>query len=220
MQNPMVRDLYIRIRSNPYINLFVILTRLLVGFAFIPPGLTKLLNERFTLISTDNPIGYYFEAMYQTGFYWQFIGFTQLLGALLLMTQRFATLGSLIFFSVLTNIWLITVSMEFTGTWIITSLMVLANILLIIWDADKIKPLFLKDNQEYVVSKNQYPTAGKQWIIAGCILFSTNLIAALITRYAPGHFILIWALSLIISTSYVIILTARAFLFFRRASKR
>ena len=155
-------ELYIRIRSNHYLNLFVILTRLLIGFAFIPPGLTKLLNERFTLISTANPIGYYFEAMYQTGFYWQFIGFTQLLSALLLMTQRFATWGSLIFLSVLTNIWLLTISMEFKGTWIITSLMMLANLLLIIWDADKIKPLFLKDNQEYVLSNYQYPTAGKQ----------------------------------------------------------
>jgi uncharacterized membrane protein YphA (DoxX/SURF4 family) len=215
----MAMELYIRIRSNHYLNLFVILTRLLIGFAFIPSGLTKLLNERFTLISTDNPIGYYFEAMYQTGFYWQFIGFTQLLSTLLLMTQRFATLGSLIFLSVLTNIWLLTVSMEFKGTWIITSLMMLANLLLIIWDADKIKPLFLKDNQEYVLSNYQYPTAGKQWIIAGCILFTANLIAALISRYVPDHFIFIWAVSLIVSTSYVMILTTKEILYFRRASK-
>jgi short subunit fatty acids transporter len=97
--------------------------------------------------------------------------------------------------------------------------MMLANLLLIIWDADKIKPLFLKDNQEYVLSNYKYPTAGKHWIIAGCILYTANLIAALISRYVPDHFIFIWAVSLIVSTSYVMILTTSELLYFRRASK-
>lgn len=89
--------LYDRLRRNPFLHIFIILTRFLIGFAFIPSGLKKVLGLRFSNISTDNPIGFFFEAMYQTGFYWNFLGWAQVIAALLLMTQRFATLGAVIF---------------------------------------------------------------------------------------------------------------------------
>ncbi|RZJ37063.1 MAG: DoxX family protein, partial [Chryseobacterium sp.] len=69
--------MYSKLRNNRTLSLMIIGIRFLVGFAFIPSGLKKLLGERFTSIGTDNPIGYYFEAMYRTGFYWEFLGFCQ-----------------------------------------------------------------------------------------------------------------------------------------------
>ena len=210
-------DFYIRIRSNNYINLFVILTRLLIGFAFIPSGLTKLLNERFTQIPTSNPIGLYFEAMYQTGIYWQVIGLIQLGSALLLMTQRYATLGSVIYFTVLSNIWLVTISLQFTGTWIITSLMMLGTILLLCWDLEKLYPIFIGDNKTYQIENRQYPTASGNWIKAGWIIFLINLTAAFITRFFTQYFLQIWGCALLISTAYVIIRSIKELLEIRRS---
>jgi len=148
------------------------LTRILVGFAFIPSGLKKALGERFTSISVDNPIGFFFEALYQTGIYWQFLGLAQLLTALLLMSQRFATLGAILFFFISSNIWIITISMNFTGTWIITSLMMLAAVLLLIWDLRKISLLVMPDNFTANISTTKYPTYNKYWIITGLLLFT------------------------------------------------
>jgi len=65
-----------------------IISRILLGLAFIPTGLVKLLGERFTVISVENPIGAVFEAMYQTGAYWHFPGFAQMLAGALLLVPR------------------------------------------------------------------------------------------------------------------------------------
>src|SRR6218665_2760926 len=99
-----MEDFYFKIRNNRLLNLFVMLLRLLIGFAFIPSGYKKLINHRFTSLGTDTQIGFFFEGLYQSGFYWQFLGFVQIFAALLLMTQRFATVGNMVFFGIIYNI--------------------------------------------------------------------------------------------------------------------
>lgn len=133
---------YKKLRENRFNRWFIIHLRYLLGVAFIPSGYTKLIGNRFTQISTDHPIGYFFEGLYQSGFYYNFIGFAQLLAGFLLMTQRLATLGNLIYFSLIVNICIITISLSFKGTWLITSLMLFASTVLLIWDYQKLKPLF------------------------------------------------------------------------------
>ena len=71
----------------------------------------------------ESPIGYFFEALYQTGFYWRFIGMAQLVAALLLLIPRTATLGALVYFPIILNIYVITVSLHFQGTPYLTGLM-------------------------------------------------------------------------------------------------
>ncbi|SHE69746.1 DoxX family membrane protein [Chryseobacterium sp. OV279] len=155
-----------KLRTNTRNQWIIIHLRYLVGFAFFPSGLTKLLGNRFTVLSIDTPIGYFFEAMYQTGFYWNFLGLSQIVAGILLMTQRFALLGALLFLAILTNIWIITISLSFTGTWVITSLMMMAVIVLLIWDHHKLMPL-LSYNQPMTVKS--YPDPGRIWINAGII---------------------------------------------------
>lgn len=159
------------IRANRYLNTFVILTRLLIGFAFIPSGLKKVLGERFTNLGAETQIGFFFEGLYQSGIYWNFLGLGQMVAAFLLMTQRLATLGAVMFFFIISNIWMITVSMKFTGTWIITSLMLLATIMLLIWDSHKLKYLFLADNFNTEPAKTSLPTYNNLWMIAGLFVF-------------------------------------------------
>ncbi|KFF01689.1 hypothetical protein [Chryseobacterium luteum] len=155
-----------RLRTNRFNHWIIIHLRYLVGFAFFPSGLTKLIGNRFTVLSTDTPIGYFFEAMYLTGFYWNFLGFCQVVAGILLMTQRFALLGTLMFLAILSNIWIITISLSFTGTWIITSFMMVAVIILLIWDHHKLIPVF-GYNQPMTVKA--YPDPERPWISAGLI---------------------------------------------------
>lgn len=159
--------MYSTLRNNQFLYLVIIGIRFLVGFAFIPSGLKKFLGERFTIIGTEDPIGYFFEAMYRTGDYWIFLGFCQLLTAFLLFTQRFATLGAILFFGITLNICIITISMHFTGTWIITSLMLFAALVLLIWDWDKLKPIIgIKISETPDYKEPKYI-----WQIIGLILF-------------------------------------------------
>lgn len=170
--------MYSKLRNNRTLNLMIIGIRFLVGFAFIPSGLTKLLGERFTNIGTDNPIGYYFEAMYRTGFYWEFLGFCQLLTALLLFTQRFATLGALMFFGIILNICILTISMHFTGTWVITSLMLFAALVLLAWDWNKLKPILgIKISETH-----DYREPSNIWQITGFILFIILLSSSILLK--------------------------------------
>ena len=53
-----------QLRRNKWNNWTIVHLRYLVGLAFFPSGMTKLIGHRFTSISTDNPIGYFFEALY------------------------------------------------------------------------------------------------------------------------------------------------------------
>jgi uncharacterized membrane protein YphA (DoxX/SURF4 family) len=117
------------------------MTRVLLAIGFIPSGLIKLLGNRFTLLGVDNPIGFFFEALYQTGPYWKFVGLAQLTVATLLLIPRTATLGAVLYFPIILNIFVITVSLDFQGTPFITGSMLLASIYLLSWDYDVLKNL-------------------------------------------------------------------------------
>jgi uncharacterized membrane protein YphA (DoxX/SURF4 family) len=130
-----------RVRRERLLNIFTVFTRILLALAFTPSGITKVMGDRFTILGLDNPVGFFFEAMYRTGFYWRFLGLCQLGAALLLLIPRTATIGALVYFPLALNIFVITVSLEFRGTPFITGLMLLANIYLLCWDYDKLKHL-------------------------------------------------------------------------------
>ena len=128
-------------RRQRWLRVFTVLTRVLLALAFIPSGLTKALGNRFTRLGLESPVGFFFEALYRTGFYWRFLGLCQLAAALLLLIPRTATLGALAYLPLTLNIFVITVSMRFTGTPFITGLMLLANVYLLCWDYDRLKRL-------------------------------------------------------------------------------
>ena len=130
-----------RVHRYRLLRIFTVFTRILLALAFLPSGLTKVMGNRFTVLGVDDPVGFFFEALYRTGFYWRFLGICQLTVALLLLIPRTAFLGALAYFPLILNIFMITVSMHFTGTPVITGLMLLANVYLLCWDYDKLKRL-------------------------------------------------------------------------------
>ncbi len=137
-----MQALFARIRACPLCYRITLVFRVLLAAGFLPTGLIKLMGHRFTSLPADSgPIGAFFEAMYQTGTYWQFIGMVQVIGAALLLVPAASHLGAAIVVSVLTNIVIITISLGFTGTPFISVPMLAAGLWLIAWDYHRFHPL-------------------------------------------------------------------------------
>lgn len=137
----MIKFIYSILQSNKIFILFTWLTRILLSLAFIPSGFKKVLGLKFTSLGLDSPVGFFFEALYRAGIYWNFLGFVQVLAAILLLIPRTSFFGAILYFPIVINILFIVVGMNFTGTPIVVSFMLLANIYLLIWDYPKTKLL-------------------------------------------------------------------------------
>ena len=74
-----IKKFHNRIYNKRIFVIFTWGTRILLFLAFLPSGLKKVLGERFTILSIETPVGFFFEGLYRTGFYWNFLGFMQLL---------------------------------------------------------------------------------------------------------------------------------------------
>ncbi len=181
------------------IKLFVIYLRYIIGFAFIFASIIKIKGERFTSIPASEPVGYFFEAMYQTGFYWNFLGWAQFITGSLLMSQRFSTLGALTFFPIILNVCLITNSIDFgSGTPLITTLMLLGTTFLIIWDYKKWTLLFKQDHQIKLDLTNQPKDklmTDPIWTIAG-VLFILLTVAVQLNN-PKQSMIIAWLISML-----------------------
>ncbi|MGM0945243.1 MAG: hypothetical protein ACQEW9_08675 [Bacteroidota bacterium] len=84
---------------------------------------------------------HFFETLYQTGLYWQFLGWGQLLTGFLLMTQRFTKLGAVMNFPIVLNVFVITISRDLNFTPLITFMMLLANLGLLYYHWGELKGL-------------------------------------------------------------------------------
>ncbi|MGG8496842.1 hypothetical protein ACQY1Q_10520 [Tenacibaculum sp. TC6] len=161
--------------------LFIIYLRYALGFAFVFASIVKILGLRFTSSSgADFPINtswHFFETMYQSGLYWKFMGWGQLITGLLLLTQKYAKLGAILFLPIMLNIFVITISYDFKGTPFITASMLLANILLIAWDWNTLKVLI---HQE--ITKEQAPLLEHVniWMYLGWLLFGLSIALKLV----------------------------------------
>jgi hypothetical protein len=114
------------------------MNRLLLAMAFLPTGLVKATGQRFTSLPVSDPVGFFFEAMYQTGPFWVFIGVSQVVASLLLLIPSTATLGAVLFLPIVFSIVLITWGIGFSGTVWVTSGMLVSAIYLLAWDADRL----------------------------------------------------------------------------------
>src|SRR5215510_13019590 len=137
-----------RITAGRWLQLFTVFTRCLLALGFIPPSIPKILHQPFTLLPDSNPVGHYFNALYDTGFYYEFIGWSQIAAAFLLLFPRTAHIGALLFFPIIANIAVLTTSVGFAGTWVVTIFMSLAAAWLVMWEYDRLKPIVFFDRIE------------------------------------------------------------------------
>lgn len=165
--------LHAKVTSNFLLQFFTVFTRILLAVGFIPPSIKKILHQPFTNMPDSNPVGHYFNALYETGFYYEFIGWAQLTAALLLLFPRTAHIGAMIFLPVILNIAILTSSVGFVGTNYVTALMFLASLYLVCWEYDRIKPLFFAGRD----TKNHLPV--KKFLVIPSVFAVGGIFAAL-----------------------------------------
>src|SRR3982750_3823433 len=133
--------IHVSVTRRRSLQLFTVFTRILLAVAFTPPSIIKILHRPFTVLPDSNPVGHYFNALYDTGFYYEFIGWSQIVAATLLLIPRTAHIGALMFLPIIANIAVLTCSVGFKGTWLVTILMCLAATYLVAWEYDRLKPI-------------------------------------------------------------------------------
>ena len=126
-----------RLRRARWANLCVVNLRILIGFAFLPAALKKLLDQPFTDLSNTGPFHDFLHAFQATGWFYQFVGVLQLAAAALLCTQRFAFFGALLALPILTAITAFCWSTRVIPTATVASLMWLGTLGLLIWDLER-----------------------------------------------------------------------------------
>lgn len=133
-----LEQFYFDAKRNRWFRYFTVFCRIALALGFIPSGIVKITGERFTALPAEHPLGQYFDALFQTGYYYTFIGVGQLLTALLLLIPRTALLGALLYFPTILNICMLAYATRFEGTRI-TTFMLLGSIYLLCWDYERIK---------------------------------------------------------------------------------
>ena len=105
-----------KVTANIWLQLFTVFTRILLAVGFFQPSIKKIMGQPFTSLPDSSPVGHYFNALLETGFYYQFMGWSQLIAAILLLFPRTAHLGALLFLPIIANIAVLTTSVGFQGT--------------------------------------------------------------------------------------------------------
>jgi hypothetical protein len=153
--------LHTQVKTNRWTRYFWIFCRFALAAGFLPSGYVKVIGERFTNLSNNHPMGHYLEALHHTGFYYTFIGVAQITAAVLLLYRRTALLGAILYFPIILNICLLSIAVRFDGSLISSPLMVLANLYLLCWDFDRIKPILPFEKPAQKVNQplnSQFPT--------------------------------------------------------------
>jgi uncharacterized membrane protein YphA (DoxX/SURF4 family) len=145
-------------RRNKWLSYFAVFCRFTLALGFIPSGMQKVMGERFTVLAVNHPMGHFLDAFYYTGYYYTFVGVLQVLSAILLLIPRTVTIGAFIYFPIILNICILSLSVRFDGSQITSPLMTCAVLFLLSWDYHKFKHIFPYNHSN---SKSELPTKDK-----------------------------------------------------------
>lgn len=146
-----------KLNSNTSLLHLMVFLRFVGGTLFIPSGLLKIQGKRFSSLCPEMYADIFFQQLQNTGIYWNFLGFCQLLTAFLLYSQRYTVLGVLMFFCICANIFVFTVSMGMNDKTLIMVFMLAIAALLIFWDWNKISVLFGLSASEFEIKQQSVP---------------------------------------------------------------
>ena len=132
-----IDGLIARARATRWVHLAVVNLRILIGFAFLPAGLKKVLGQPFTDPANSGRFHDFLDAFHATGGFYRFVGVMQLIAAVLLCTQRFATLGAALALPIVTAIGAFCWSTAVYPTASVVTLIWLGLIGLLVWDLER-----------------------------------------------------------------------------------
>lgn len=164
-----------RFKQNRFLQIFTIFLRYALGASFVFASILKIEGVRFAPESGKNAsidsLPHFFETMFQASAYWNFIGWGQMIAGFLMMSQLFSTLGAVVFFPIVLNIFVITISFESSSILLITSLMLLGNVFLLVWDWNKLKFIAFPYPKNYLDDNHEF-TKRKIWFYLGLVFFA------------------------------------------------
>lgn len=131
---------YKKVRTNFWHALFYLFCRCSLALGFIVAGYVKIIGERFASgLAVKHPMGAYLEALHHTGFYYPFIGIAQIAAGVLLLIPRTVLFGALLYFPIILNIWVLSWAVRFEGSLVSSTLMILANLYILLYNYDRLK---------------------------------------------------------------------------------
>ena len=149
--------------------------RLFLGLIFFSAGMAKLLPFPGII----GPVWLETElAPYGLAMFARFIAYAQIVVGLLLLSQRFATLGAIMLFPLVLNIFMVTVSMNWKGTPYVLAFLLVLNVILLTADYHKLKHILnervqpLKD----LPLKRLYPRKDLIWGIGMVLIVVATLV--------------------------------------------
>ena len=181
--------LYNEYKRNQWLRYFAVFCRIALALGFIPSGIAKVMGERFTALPSNHPLGHYFDALHLTGFYYTFIGVSQLTAALLLLIPRTTLLGAILYLPIIFNICVLTYATRFEGTRIAT-FMLLANLYLLCWDYARLKYVLPFASSSAVGTPHQKMSVKFPLVFFGCAVaavVSVILINNFVYDIRPGN---------------------------------
>ena len=183
-----IEQYYAEARANKWYYYFAVFCRFSLAVAWLISGFVKIKGERFAAgLSHNHPLGQYFDALLNTGYYYTFIGIGQVMVAILLIIPRTALLGAIGSLPIALNICVLAYSVRFEGTRMVT-FMLLANLFLLCWDYDRLKSILPSGSsrQNYLKStKNPFP-----YLFFGGVLTTLALIVyvnSVLYAIRPGN---------------------------------
>ena len=157
-----------KIKNKPATHFLATASRILLGVIFLTAGLSKLLEFPVLI----GPVGLEQKAAeYGLALFARFVAVSEaLVGAMLL--SRFKTLAAIMLFPMLLAILMFTISLQWQGTPIINSLLLLLNVGILFYDWPKLKFIFT-DQVEHLDDHSlsrKLPGVDAAWL-AGMVLF-------------------------------------------------
>ncbi|MEM9856587.1 MAG: hypothetical protein AAF843_04505 [Bacteroidota bacterium] len=117
------------------------LTCVFLGFTFFTSGMAKLYVDH-AFIGFIGPVWLEEElSKYDLGMYARFIGYAQVVIGYLLLTVRYSTLGAVMLVPLVGNIFMVTVSMNWTGTPYVLAILLLMNAFVLWTDRKRLLPI-------------------------------------------------------------------------------
>jgi uncharacterized membrane protein YphA (DoxX/SURF4 family) len=161
----------------------VVGTRLFLGLVFFTSGMGKLTNGDYPGIIGPVHLEEWL-APYGLGVWVKFVAWSQVGVGLLLLSQRFATVGAIMLLPMIANILIVTVSLQWQGTPYVNAFLLTLNLFLLAADYHKLKFLFFDDVHELRRTRLQrsYALIDVLWLtgfllcLGGAALYPVNRI--------------------------------------------
>lgn len=132
-----------RLKNIKIFKTFNWFTRISIGIGLFFGGLGKPFGECFAAnIHEGSPVKIFFDNLCSIPEYWGFLGISQMIAGIFLIIPKTTTVGAMMAFGIILNMYLITLFLHFHGTTFITGLMLLGTIYLLLWDTEKLLKLF------------------------------------------------------------------------------